>query len=51
MTPTVVQHRLIIVELVEAWEQVLQYNRHVEVLKAELTDLPAEGEDSAEDDH
>ena len=42
-TPTIVQHHLIVSELVEACEQVLRYSRWVKALKEELASLPAEG--------
>ena len=45
-TPTGVQRRLIIAELVKAREQVLRYKRRVESLTTELEELPAEGEES-----
>jgi hypothetical protein len=48
-TPSVVQRRLIAAELVEAREQVVRYNRRVEALKAELAELPAEGDEFEED--
>ena len=48
-TLTVIQCWLIVVELIEAREQVVRYNRHVEALKAELAELPAEGDEFEED--
>ena len=48
-TPTIIQHRLIVLELVKAHKQVFQYTRQVKALKEELEGLPAEGAESDED--